>query len=132
MPDGVRGAGRGLCLHAPGFSGLLPYAETCPCQGGTAGFALFLCTILDASGRPAKEREYCERQGEKLRRSFRSCLRRGDIYTRYSDDQYLLLCIGAGRENVAEIGARLDMDFRKRSGGRGGVICSLLDDGNIW
>ena len=43
-----------------------------------------------------------------------------------------LLCIGAGRENVADIGARLDMDFRTRSGGRGGVICSLLDDGNIW
>ena len=100
--------------------------------GGTAGFALFLCTILDANGHPATERSYCDRQSEKLRRSCRSCLRRGDIYTRYSNDQYLLLCIGAGRENVAEIGARIDMDFRKRCGGRGGISCSLLDDGNMW
>lgn len=100
--------------------------------GGTSGFSLFLCTILDAGGHPAKDREYCERQGEKLRSSFRSCLRKGDIYARYSDGQYLLLCMGADRENVPEIGARVDMDFRKRCGGRGGISYGFLDDGNIW
>ena len=91
-----------------------------------------MCTILDANGYSAKDRKYCERQGEKLRATFKSCLRRGDIYAKYSDGQYLLLCIGAGRENISEIGARIDMDFRKRNGGRGGVTCGLLDDGSMW
>ena len=100
--------------------------------GGTAGFGLFLCTILDANGHLAKDPEYCKRQSKKLRETFRSCLRKGDIYARYSDGQYLLLCMGAGRENITEIGTRIDMDFRKRCGGRGGISCGVLDDGNGW
>lgn len=98
-------------------------------RGGAERFILCLCTILDPSGRPAKDRKYCERQSEKLLASFRNCLRRGDIYARYSDSQYLLLCVGAGRENAFELGVRLDVDFRKRSGGRGGINCAFLDDG---
>lgn len=99
---------------------------------GTAFFGLFLCTILDANGRPSRDSSYCEKQGERLRKTFQNCLRKGDIYARYSAGQYLLLCIGAKGENVREIGARIDMDFRKRCGGRGEIRCTLLDDGNIW
>ena len=78
------------------------------------------------------DREYSEKQEKKLCASFRKHLRKGDVYTKYSDSQYLLLCIGAKRENVADIGARIDTDYRKRCGGRGGVSLRLLDDGNMW
>ena len=99
---------------------------------GTVHFSLFLCTILDGNGHAAENREYCEQQGNKLRASFQAHLRLGDIYTKYSENQYLLLCVGMKKEYIAEIGARIDLDFRKRCGGRGGVSCRLLDDGENW
>jgi len=116
----------------PGFSDCLHMLKRIFARGEVSGFSLLLCTILDAKGRPAKEREYCEKQSEKLLESFRNCLRRGDVYTKYSDGQYLVLCAGADRENVPEIGARIDMDFRKRNGGRSGISCGFLDDGTVW
>lgn len=60
--------------------------------------------------------------------TFRTYLRRGDVYTKYSENQYLLLCVGAERENVSEIETRIDMGFRKRCGGRGGISCQLLEE----
>lgn len=99
---------------------------------GKVYFSLLLCTILDDGGRSAVDWEYCEKQGEKLQAAFRTHLRRGDIYTKYSENQYLLLCIGAGKEDSFEIGARIDADFRKRCGGRGKVSCRLLDDGELF
>lgn len=114
----------------PGFLDCVRMLRRSLARGGRS-FILCLCTILDASGSPAKDRNYCQRQSEKLRASFHSCLRRGDIYAKYCDSQYLLLCIGADRENVLELGARIDMDFRKRCGGRGGISCSFLEDGDI-
>lgn len=99
---------------------------------GAVHFSLLLCTILDGNGHPAEKREYCEKQGEKLCMAFQTHLRLGDIYTKYSENQYLLLCVGVEKEHIAEIGARIDLDFRKRCGGRGGVSCRLLDDGGRW
>ena len=75
---------------------------------------------------------HCGEEGKKLRASFEAYLRRGDIYAKYSENQYLLLCIGAEKENAADIGARIDMDYRKRCGGRGGISYRLLDDGSMW
>lgn len=94
-------------------------------------FCLFLCTILDNNGQPLDNREYCEKQGKKLCAVFRTHLRKGDIYTKLREGQYLLLCVGMERANISEIGERIDMDFRKRCGGRGGISCRLLDDGGI-
>lgn len=131
LEERMRQEGAYACM-LPGFSDCFHMLKRIIARGEVSGFSLFLCTILDARGQPAKEREYCEKQGEKLLASFRNCLRRGDVYAKYSDGQYLVLCAGASRENVPDIGARIDMDFRKRSGGRGGISCGFLDDGTIW
>lgn len=115
----------------PGFSDCFHMLKRV-IERGAVHFSLMMCTILDGNGHPVENREYCEKQGEKLCASFRAHLRLGDIYTRYSGNQYLLLCVGVEREHISEIGARIDMDFRKRCGGRGGISCRLLDDGDIW
>lgn len=94
-------------------------------------FSLLLCTILDLSGHPTNDLEYCKKQGEKLRATFKEYLRKGDIYTKYSEGQYLLLCVGVGKENALEIGARIDTAFRRRCGGRGGIRYWLLDEGGL-
>lgn len=101
-------------------------------ERGTISFCLLLCTILDSNGRPVDNHESCEKQGKKLRSVFQTHLRLGDIYTKYCEGQYLLLCVGIEKENISQIGERIDMDFRKRCGGRGGISCRLLDDGDIW
>ncbi len=116
----------------PGFCDCLRMLKRVFDRQKAVSFSLFLCTILDAGGRPADEREYCKKQGERLQKTFQSYLRRGDIYARYSENQYLLLCMGAERTDIPKIGIRLDMDLRKRSGGRGGLSCRLLDDGSEW
>lgn len=116
----------------PGFSDCFRILKRITVRGGVKRFGLFLCTILDAAGHPANDREYCERQGKELCASFESHLRKGDVYTRYSENQYLLLCIGVRREHASEIGTRIDMDFRKRCGGRGGVSCRFMDGENVW
>lgn len=116
----------------PGFLDCFRMVKRTAAREGMIYFILLLCTILDAEGRPANNREYCKKQGKKLCTSFKAHLRRGDIYAKYSENQYLLLCIGAGKEDVSDIGMRIDRDYRKRCGGRGGINYRLLDDGSIW
>lgn len=112
-----------------GFSDCFRMLKRVTSRRGPVCFSLLLCTILDAGGRPVQDPKTCEKQGERLCQSFKKYLRKGDIYTKYSENQYLLLCTGAESENISEIGFRLDTDFRKRCGGRGGVRCRLLDEG---
>lgn len=116
----------------PGFLDCFRMVKRTAARKGAIYFVLLLCTILDAEGRPTNDKEYCKKQGKKLCTSFKAHLRKGDIYAKYSENQYLLLCIGAGKEDVSDIGMRIDKDYRKRCGGRGGISYHLLDDGNIW
>ena len=116
----------------PGFSDCFRMVKRTAAREGLIRFSLLLCTILDSGGRPSSDRGYCEKHGKKLCASFETYLRRGDIYTKYSENQYLLLCIGAEKENVEDIGLRINADYRKRCGGRGSISYRLLDDGSIW
>ena len=116
----------------PGFSDCYRMLRRVTSRDGPVYFSLFLCTILDGGGNPVNDRDYCKRVGERLCVTFQKCLRRGDVYTQYSDSQYLLLCVGAGRENISEIEMRIDVDLRKRCGGRSEIRCQLLDDGSKW
>ncbi len=111
----------------PGFLDYFRILKRVIARGGNS-FSLILCTILDISGHPTSDRVYCEKRGRDLCETFRTYLRRGDVYTKYSENQYLLLCVGAERENVSEIETRIDMGFRKRCGGRGGISCQLLEE----
>lgn len=112
----------------PGFSDCFRVLKRVTAREGPVRFSLLLCTILGPGGHAAGP-GYWEKQGARLREIFRERLRKGDLYTKYSERQYLLLCVGVGREDALAIGARIDTDFRKRSGGRGGVRCRLLDEG---
>lgn len=57
-----------------------------------------------------------------LKQVLREDLRIGDVYTRYSENQYLVLLIGAGTEDGKRIVARLDRRWeRMGKGGRAKV-----------
>lgn len=81
-------------------------------------FCGLICTIVKAGRHAGESQKGCEKQGEKLEETFRMLLRIGDVYTKYDGSQYLLLCVGLERGEVARIAARIDIDFQKKCSGR--------------
>ena len=115
----------------PSFSDYFRVLKRVTAREGPICFSLLLCSILDSGGCSAGSPEYCRKQEKKLQAVFQEHLRRGDVYTKYSEGQYLLLCVDADKKDSLAIGARIDADFRKRCGGRSGIRYWLLDHGGM-
>lgn len=84
-------------------------------------FCVLICTIVKIDGSPIESKNSSKRMGEKLQETFKTCLRAGDVFTKYNANQYLLICIGADDNNSLDIGTRIDIDFQKRCGRRYGI-----------
>ena len=81
-------------------------------------YCVLVCTIEGIGKYAQTAWQRCATQGPKLEKAFHACLRSGDLYTKYSAGQYLLLCAGCRAEDVWEIGNRVDARFQKLCGGR--------------
>ena len=55
---------------------------------------LLLCTMTDGKGVPLEKGERLGKVAEELEQAIRNSLRRGDMFTRYSDNQFLMLLLG--------------------------------------
>lgn len=66
--------------------------------------------------RRAAARKALEREMSRLRRVLEDGLRTCDVYTRYSEDQYLALLTGAGTEDGEQIVSRLGRGWRMAGG----------------
>lgn len=84
-------------------------------------FRILVCNLVKIDGSPIENKSSCLRLGEKLKETFKSHLRIGDVYTKYNINQYLVLCVSANEENIRNIGARIDIDFQKRCNRRYGI-----------
>ena len=51
---------------------------------------LLLCTMTDGKGVPLEKGERLGKVAEELEQAIRNSLRRGDMFTRYSDNQFLI------------------------------------------
>ncbi len=60
---------------------------------------LMLCTLTDSKGEPLDKEEFLAEQSANLSDAICKSLRRGDIYTRYSLNQFLILLIGIKQED---------------------------------
>lgn len=60
---------------------------------------LLLCTMTDGKGVPLEKGERLGKVAEELEQAIRNSLRRGDMFTRYSDNQFLMLLLGVRRED---------------------------------
>lgn len=90
-------------------------------------YCVLVCTIEGISRHAGTSWQRCAAQGPKLEKVFHTCLRIGDVYTRYSAGQYLLLCAGCGERDAIEIGTRVDIQFQKLCGGRYRVQLWVLE-----
>lgn len=79
-------------------------------RNGQAAF-LMLCTMVDREGQPLTDENKLEKYMEKLKQAIGSSLRKGDFYTRYGSNQYLILLIGLHQEDSAIIQNRIDSRF---------------------
>ena len=72
---------------------------------------LMLCTMIDREGRPLTDEVKLEKYMEKLKLAIGTSLRKGDFYTRYGMNQYLMLLNGLRLEDCVIIQHRIDGRF---------------------
>jgi DNA-binding SARP family transcriptional activator len=79
---------------------------------------MMLCTLVDYEGKPIANQERLEQRSEALKDALYQCLRQGDVYTKYSSSQYLVLLIGTKKEDCSVIYHRLQRKLKELAGSR--------------
>jgi DNA-binding SARP family transcriptional activator len=79
---------------------------------------LMLCSLTDSSGKGLGEEKLTEASAA-LHKAIKYSLRRGDMYTRYSPNQFLVLLLGINLENCSLVSDRIAKRFRELYTGRG-------------
>lgn len=79
---------------------------------------MMLCTLVDYEGKPIQNQDKLNARAEILQQSLSEGLRKGDVYTKYSSSQYLILLIGTKREDCAIIYQRLSRRVKELAGSR--------------
>ena len=72
---------------------------------------LLLCTMTDGKGVPLEKGEHLGKVAEELEQAIRNSLRRGDMFTRYSDNQFLMLLLGIRQEDCVIVVERINGYF---------------------
>lgn len=79
---------------------------------------LLLCTLADTAGNPLENNDSLVKYTDKLHNAIGRSLRRGDLYTRYSPNQFLVLLMGISQEACNIASTRIDKNFRDEDIGR--------------
>lgn len=76
---------------------------------------LLLCTITDGKGYALDSGERVEMLAHEVESAIRHAIRRGDLYTRYSDNQYLILLMEIKQEDCRNVVERINEKMSKES-----------------
>ena len=79
---------------------------------------MMLCTLVDYEGKPIQNPEKLNARSEALKQALYEGLRQGDVFTKYSSSQYLLLLIGTKKEDCSIIYQRLARKLKELTGPR--------------
>lgn len=74
---------------------------------------LMLCNLVDDKGRTPENEEILGEAAEKLHIAIKTVLRKGDLFTRYSATQFLILLVGINQENCSIVFKRIEKEFQK-------------------
>ena len=74
---------------------------------------LMLCTLTDSKGNPLEKEELLAEHASDLSQAICKSLRRGDLYTRYSPNQFLVLLMGIKQEDCELTFRRINAKFRE-------------------
>lgn len=79
---------------------------------------MMLCTLVDYEGKPIQNQEKLTIRADALKQALYEGLRQGDVYTKYSSSQFLLLLIGTKKEDCSIIYHRISKKLKDLAGSR--------------
>lgn len=91
---------------------------------------MMLCTLVDYKGEFIQNEDKLIKRMEALKTAIHDSLRQGDVYTKYSNSQYLILLVGARADDFNIIGKRIAGNLKTAAGNRAEMnyrIVSLAD-----
>lgn len=108
------------CQDYDSFRRIFRFVERGLQRSGSSAYIILL-TLTDRNGDfiPLEDRE---RYMDVLRRIIQRSVRTGDVFTQYSSCQFLLMVLGASRENALQIGQRIQEEFQSLTP-EGPAIC---------
>lgn len=94
----------------PSFAETYRYIKRVIERSGQSAY-LMLCTVTDGKGYPLEKGERADKLSEELHVAIRAALRRGDLYTKYSVNQYLVLLFDIKLEDCETVIGRINDSF---------------------
>lgn len=113
MNEKEESGGAFYCSY-PSFTESYRYMKRIIERSGQSAY-LLLCTITDGKGYPLEKGERLEKLSEELKDAICSALRRGDLYTKYSVNQYLALLLDIKQEDCRIVIDRINSRFENPS-----------------
>lgn len=98
----------------PSFAESYRYMKRVTERNGSSAY-LLVCTITDGKKEPLDKSERLEMLGEELSCAIKSALRRGDLYTKYSNNQYLVLLLDIEQKDCVSVIDRINAHFENPS-----------------
>ena len=95
----------------PSFTESYRYMKRVIQRSGQSAY-LMLCTITDGKGYPLEKSERLDRISEELGDAIKGALRKGDLYTRYSGNQYLVLLLDIKQGDCRIVIDRINNNFK--------------------
>lgn len=94
----------------PSFAETYRYIKRVIRRSGQSAY-LLLCTVTDGKGYPLEKGERADRLSGELDAAIHAALRRGDLYTKYSVNQYLVLLFDIKLEDCQSVIDRINDSF---------------------
>jgi hypothetical protein len=79
---------------------------------------VMLCSLTDSKGDLCQAPERMQEAVDCLKNAIGRTIRKGDFYTRYNENQFLLMLPGTNRENCSKIFNRIEDNYKKQYSGR--------------
>lgn len=98
----------------PSFAESYRYIKRVTERNGQSAY-LLVCTVTDGKREPLDRSERLEQLGLELSEAIKSALRRGDLYTKYSDNQYLVLLLDIKQKDCVSVIDRINARFENPS-----------------
>lgn len=108
----------GYFCSYPVFQGIYQMIERTMERSGQSVY-LMLCTLIDSKGNPMEKETLMDELSLRMENAICHSVRHGDIVSRYSKGQYVVLLINTTRENCSVVQRRINHNFlvgRQRTG----------------
>lgn len=92
---------------------------------------MMLCTIVDYKGEAIQSKEKLKHRFQGLKRAMYRSLRQVDVFTKYSDSQFLALLVGVKEENFDSIARRINRNFKLEAGDSAEMEYRIISVGEI-